>query len=198
MPAREGKDTLTYDPESPVPSRGGTICCTGNPDDQPGIFDQQILESRPDLLVYTTRPLRDPVTIAGPVRLVLHVSSDARDTDFAAKLIDVDPSGRAWNVVDGIARARYRKGLTEPELLTPGEVYRIDVNLKSVAYRFRPGHRIRVHVSSSNFPQYERNTNTGGSIFDETTFVAARNAVHFGASHPSALVLPEVPSRATP
>lgn len=195
-PARAGRDTLTYDPENPFPSRGGTICCTGNPADQPGIFDQSDLEGRPDLLVYSTPPLPAAVTIAGPVRLVVHVSSDAPDTDVAARLIDVDAEGRAWNVVDGIARVRYREGLTTPRLMQPGEVYRVEVNLKSVAHRFAPGHRIRLHLSSSNFPQFERNTNTGGSIYDEATFVVARNTVHFGPGQASALVLPVVPNRA--
>jgi putative CocE/NonD family hydrolase len=138
------------------------------------------------------------VTIAGPVRLVLHVSSDASDTDFAAKLIDVDENGRAWNVVDGIARARYREGLPKPVFMEPGTVYRVEVNLKSIAYHFKPGHRIRVHLSSSNFPQYERNTNTGGNIYDEATVVVARNLVHFGPDRPSALVLPVVPERDAP
>jgi len=192
-PSRVGRDTLTYDPENPFPSRGGTICCTGNPLDQPGIFDQTDLETRPDLLVYSTPPLTRPLTIAGPVRLALYVSSDAKDTDFAAKVIDVDPEGRAWNVVDGIARVRYRQGITRPALMEPGTVYPVEVNLKSIGYRFKPGHRIRVHLSSSNFPQYERNTNTGGNIFDESSVIVARNAVHFGPGRLSALVLPVVP-----
>lgn len=195
-PARAGRDTLTANPENPVPSRGGTICCTGNPADQPGIFDQSELEDRPDLLVYTTPPLAEPVTIAGPVRLVLHVSSDAKDTDFAAKLIDVDPEGRSWNVVDGIARARYRNGIAAPALMEPGAVYRLEVNLKSVAHRFPAGHRIRLHLAGSNFPQYERNPNTGGNLFDETELVLAHNTVYFGPGRASALVLPVVPNRA--
>jgi putative CocE/NonD family hydrolase len=192
-PARAGRDTLRYDPESPFPSRGGTICCTGNPKDQPGIFDQADLESRPDLLVYTTPPLARAMTIAGPVRARLFISSDARDTDFAAKLIDVAPDGKSWNVVDGIARVRYRAGLTAPALMEPGTVYPVEINLKSIAWQFRPGHRIRLWVTGSNFPQYERNLNTGGNIYDETAGIVARNVVHFGAATPSALVLPVVP-----
>jgi len=193
QPTQAARDSLTYDPDNPFPSRGGTICCTGNPKDQAGMFDQSDLESRPDLLVYSTPPLTAPVIIAGPVRATLYVSSDAKDTDFAAKLVDVDPDGKAWNVVDGIARVRYREGLTTPKLMEPGTVYRMEVNIKSVAYRFEPGHRIRLHLSSSNFPQYERNLNTGGNVFGETTWVVAKNAVHFGPEHPSALVLPVVP-----
>jgi putative CocE/NonD family hydrolase len=192
-PARAGRDTLTADPANPVPSRGGTICCTGNPNDQPGIFDQSELESRPDLLVYSTPPLATGVTIVGPVRAVLYVSSDAKDTDFAAKVIDVDPSGKAWNVVDGIARARYRDGIPNPALMEPGQRYRVEVNLKSIAYHFPAGHRIRLHLAGSSFPQWERNSNTGGNIFDETTYAVAKNSVHFGPGAQSALVLPVVP-----
>ncbi|MGE0552070.1 MAG: CocE/NonD family hydrolase [Gemmatimonadales bacterium] len=189
-PQAAGRDTLSYDPGDPFPSRGGTICCTGNPEDQPGIFDQSANEGRPDLLVYTGAALPAGLTIAGPVRVELFVSSDAVDTDFTAKLIDVDPDGRAWNVVDGVARVRYRDGLTQPALMEPGQTYRVVVNLKSTGYRFRPGHRIRLYLTSSNFPQYERNTNTGGNIFDESDFFVARNAVHFGGSEASALILP--------
>ena len=190
---RAGHDTLTLDPANPFPSRGGTICCTGNPADQPGIFDQADLEGRPDLLVYSTGPLAAPLTIAGPVRARLHVSSDAKDTDFAAKLIDVSPDGKSWNVVDGIARARFRAGITSPTLMSPGQVYEVEINLKSIAHRFKAGHRIRLHVSSSNFPQWELNSGTGGNIYDETEYLVARNAVHFGPQRPSALILPVVP-----
>jgi putative CocE/NonD family hydrolase len=190
---RAGRDTMSLDPANPFPSRGGTICCTGNPADQPGIFDQSDLETRPDLLVYTTGPLRAPLTIAGPVRARLYLSSDARDTDLAAKLIDVDPSGKAWNVVDGVARARFREGITAPKPLEPGQVYEIEINLKSIAHQFKPGHRIRLHVSSSNFPQWELNSGTGGNIFDETDYLTVHNAIHFGPERPSALVLPVVP-----
>lgn len=193
QPTRAGRDTLTYDPENPFPSRGGTICCTGNPNDVAGIFDQSDLESRPDLLVYSTPPLRSPVTIAGPVRATLYVSSDAKDTDFATKLIDVDPEGKAWNVIDGIARMRFREGITKPALMVPGQIYRVEVNIKSIAHQFKAGHRIRLYLSSSNFPQWERNSNTGGNIYDETQYLVAKNAVHFGPQYPSALVLPVVP-----
>jgi putative CocE/NonD family hydrolase len=192
-PTAQGKDTLTFDPDDPFPSRGGTICCTGNPKDQPGIFDQADLESRPDLLVYSTPPLAANLTIAGPVRANLYVSSDAKDTDFTTKLLDVDPDGKVWNVVDGVARVRYRNGLQSPELMEPGRVYQVEVNIKSIAYQFKAGHRVRLHLSSSNFPQWERNSNTGGNIFDETTYLVARNAVHFGPAQPSALILPVVP-----
>ncbi len=193
MPTRAGWDTLRYDPENPFPSRGGTICCTGNPADVPGIFDQSDLETRTDLLVYSTPPLAAPTTITGPVRAILYLSSDAKDTDVAVKLIDVDPQGKAWNVVDGIARLRYRGGITKPALMEPGQVYQVEVNVKSIAHQFRAGHRIRLHVSSSNFPQWERNSSTGGEISDETSYLPSKNAIYFGPRYPSALVLPLVP-----
>jgi putative CocE/NonD family hydrolase len=193
IPTQAGWDTLRYDPENPFPSRGGTICCTGNPADVPGIFDQSDLETRTDLLVYSTPVLTQPVTITGPVRASLFVSSDAKDTDLAVKVIDVDALGKAWNVVDGIARVRFRGGITNPAPMEPGQVYQVEVNVKSIAHQFRIGHRIRLHVSSSNFPQWERNSSTGGAIFDETQYLPSKNAIYFGAQHPSALVLPVVP-----
>jgi uncharacterized protein len=192
-PDRAGRDTFVYDPGDPFPSRGGTICCTGNPDDQPGIFDQSDLEGRPDLLVYTTPPLGRGLTIAGTVKAVLYVSSDARDTDFTAKLLDVDPQGRSWNVVNGIRRARYREGYTKAVWMEKDRVYRVEVSLKATAWSFAPRHRIRLWVSSSDFPGYDRNLNTGGRNVDETAWVKATNTVHHGGRHASHLLLPVVP-----
>ena len=187
QPAQGGKDTWTYDPGDPVPSKGGTICCTGNPADLPGSFDQSGLESRPDILVYTSAPLANGLTIAGTVKLVLQVSSDAKDTDFNAKLLDVDPEGRSWNIMNGVLRARYREGMTRKVLMEPGKVYQVEVSLKATAYHFRPGHRLRLHVTSSDFPLYDRNLNTGGNNYDESAFVKATNSVHYGSSR---LILP--------
>ena len=191
-PVRAGSDTFRSDPDNPVPSRGGTVCCTGNPKDQPGAFDQVDLESRPDLLVYTTPLLRKPVTIAGAVRAVLYLSSDARDTDFAAKLIDVDSAGRSWNVVSGILRARYRQSMAKPVMMDRGRTYRIEVSLKATAHQFQPGHRIRLWVTGSDFPLHDRNLNTGGDNVTETTGVTATNTVHFGGTNVSRLLLPVV------
>lgn len=192
-PPRAGRDTFTYDPADPFPSRGGTICCTGNPNDQPGIFEQTDLESRRDLLVYTTGPLTRGVTIAGTVKAVLFVSSDARDTDFTAKLIDVDAAGRSWNVLNGIRRARYRDGYSRPVWMEKDRVYRVEVSLKATAYHFPAGHRIRLWVSSSDFPGYDRNLNTGGNNYDETEWVTATNTVHHGGRNASHLLLPVIP-----
>jgi putative CocE/NonD family hydrolase len=193
-PARANQDTFVYDPENPFPSRGGTICCTGNPNDQPGVFDQSDLESRADLLVYSTAPLERPVTIAGTVKAVLYVSSDAKDTDFAAKLIDVDPDGKAWNVLNGIKRARYRDGMTKTVWMVKDKVYRVELSLKATAYQFAAGHRIRLHLTSSDFPLYDRNLNTGGDNVSETAWVKATNTVHHGGGSLSQLVLPVVPN----
>jgi putative CocE/NonD family hydrolase len=189
-----GRDSFVYDPANPLPSRGGTICCTGNPADQAGIYQQTDLESRPDLLVYTTPALKRGVTIAGTVKAVLFVSSNAKDTDFTAKLIDVDDAGRSWNVLNGIKRARYREGYLKPVWMRPGEVYRVEVSLKATGYYFPPGHRIRLWVSSSDFPGYDRNLNTGGNNYDETSWVTATNTIHHGGRWPSRLVLPVVPN----
>lgn len=192
VPAR-GSHSFVYDPANPLPSRGGTICCTGNPADQPGIFDQTDLETRSDLLVYSTPVLTKPVTIAGTVTATIYLGSDAKDTDLVAKLIDVDEQGRSWNVVNGIKRVRYRDGMANPTFMAKGQVYRVTVSLKATAYRFLPGHRIRLWVSSSDFPMYDRNLNTGGDNVTETTWVKATNTVHYGPKQASALVLPVLP-----
>jgi putative CocE/NonD family hydrolase len=195
-PTNETPDRFTYDPADPVPSRGGSVCCTGNPLDQPGAFDQSDIEERDDVLVYTGDPVGDGgLEITGPVSAVLHVSSDASDTDFTVKLLDVYPDGRAINVLEGIKRARFRNGYERAEFMEPGETYRIDVDLHAVSYWFAPGHRLRVEVSSSNFPRFERNLNTGGNNYDETEWRIARNVIHHTPSAPSYLVLPIVDGR---
>jgi len=190
--ARNGRDTFVYDPADPFPSRGGTICCTGNPKDLPGIFDQSDLEARKDVLVYSTPALREGITVAGAVKAVLYVSSNARDTDLTAKLHDVDEQGRAWNVVNGILRARYREGMEKTVWMRADSIYRVEVSLKVTAYHFAPGHRLRLYVSSSDFPMYDRNLNTGGDNVTETTWVKATNTIHFGPERASHLLLPVV------
>ncbi|MFN0181194.1 MAG: CocE/NonD family hydrolase, partial [Gemmatimonadales bacterium] len=190
-----GRDSFRYDPADPLPSLGGTVCCTGNPKDEPGAFDQRPLEGRPDLLVYSTAPLSHPVAVTGSVKVVLEVGSDAKDTDFTAKLIDVDLEGRAWNVANGALRARYREGMTRQVWLEPGKRYQVTVNLKATAHTFLPGHRIRLWVSSSDFPLHDRNLNTGGDNVTETTWVTANNTVHYGGPRASHLLLPVAPGR---
>ncbi len=193
-PAKDMPGTYVYDPADPVPSKGGTICCTGDPTNKPGIFDQSALESRGDMLVFSTEPLRQAVTIAGPVKLVLMISSDAKDTDFAAKLIDVDSAGHAWNVVNGIQRVRYRDGMrTSAPSLRKDSTYRVVVSLKVTGHQFAVGDQIRLYVTSSDFPMYNRNLNTGGDNVTETTWVKATNTVHTGGVKASYLELPVVP-----
>jgi hypothetical protein len=192
QPPRTRASTFAYDPADPVPSRGGTVCCTGNPNDQPGVFDQHDLEARRDILVYTTRPLDRDLTIAGNLRAVLFVSSDAKDTDFAVKLLDLDADGRSWNVANGVLRARYRNGMARPVLLQAGRTYRIEVSLKATAMTFAAGHRIRLWITSSDFPLHDRNLNTGGDNVTETTWVKATNTVHEGGPTASYLLLPIV------
>lgn len=138
--------------------------------------------------------LEEAVEVTGPVSLTLFVSSSAVDTDFTAKLVDVFPDGRAINLCDGILRARYRHGLATEELMEPGTVYEITVDMTATSNVFLPGHRIRVDVSSSNFPRYDRNTNTGGVIARESEeqMIPAVNHIHHGPAHPSRLVLPVI------
>ncbi len=191
-PVDEPADRFVYDPSTPVPSLGGTDWGAAHPDLLPGGRDQRKLEMRHDVLVYTSPPFEEGLEVTGPLELVLHVSSSARDTDFTAKLVDVHPDGTAYNVQEGILRARYRAGFAKKTWMEAGEVYEIKIDLKATSNYFRPGHRIRLEVSSSNFPRFDRNLNTGGNNFDETEWVTATNSVHHSAVYPSHLVLPVI------
>jgi putative CocE/NonD family hydrolase len=184
-----GSDTFTYDPMNPVPALGGGVCCNRGAA-LGGSFDQRGIEARADVLVYTSEPLESELDVTGFVRARLFVSSDARDTDFTVKLVDVHPDGTAWNVDDTILRARYRDGYEDAVFMEEGQVYELNPTAMSTSYVFKPGHRIRVEVSSSKFPQYMRNLNTGGNNYDETEAVIARNTVHHSAQYPSQIVLP--------
>ncbi|MCX2946806.1 CocE/NonD family hydrolase [Lentzea sp. NEAU-D7] len=187
----EATDTFLYDPRRPVPTLGGTVLA-GAPGAHPGPADQAAVEARDDVLCFTTAVLDRPVEVTGHVTLVLHVSSSAADTDFTGKLVDVHPDGRAILLCEGVQRVRYRDSLTEPALLEPGTVCELTVDLCVTSNVFLAGHRIRLEVSSSNFPRYDRNTNTGGPIAagTEDDLVVAVNRVHHGPSRPSRLVLP--------
>ncbi|HUG42315.1 MAG TPA: CocE/NonD family hydrolase, partial [Longimicrobiales bacterium] len=187
-PRRDRPDRFTYDPASPVPSHGGNVCCTGNAV-RGGSLDQSELERRPDILVYSTAPLAEGVEVSGPVEVVLYVSSDARDTDFTAKLVDVYPDGRAYNLDETIQRMRYREGYDRTVWMEDGEVFRVALGPMTTSNWFAPGHSIRVEVSSSNFPRFDRNLNTGGNNHDESEGVVARNAVHHSARYPSSITL---------
>jgi putative CocE/NonD family hydrolase len=189
--AADQPDAFTYDPMNPVPSVGGNVCCTGGAIDG-GAFDQQKLEARQDILVYTTPPLEEGVEISGFIETTLYVSSDAKDTDFTVKLIDVYPDGRAYNLDETIQRVRYREGYDKEVFMEDGEVYKVDLTPMSTSNYFEKGHRIRIEVSSSNFPRFTRNLNTGGNNWDETEGVKARNQVHHSAQYPSQVRLPMV------
>jgi putative CocE/NonD family hydrolase len=191
-PGRERPDTFTYDPANPVPARGGSICCTGNPKDQPGSYDNADIEQRPDVLVYSTEVLRDGLELTGPIQAVISLSSDAPDTDVMVKLLDVFPDGRAMNLQDGVTRVRYRDSYAAPAMMKPGTVYEVPVDLHATSWYLPAGHRLRMEVSSSNFPRFERNLNTGGRNYDETTWRVAHNTVHHAAASVSKLVLPVV------
>ena len=189
-PAGEGVDEFLYDPLDPVPTRGGPICCTNDPLQVQGAADQADVEKRQDVLVYTSEPLQQGLRIAGPLRAELFVSSSAPDTDFTVKLVDVFPDGKALNIQEGALRMRYRDGYAQPQLMTPGQIYKASVDVRAIAYYLPPGHRLRLQVSSSNFPRLERNLNTGGNNYDESEPVAARNRVHRSSAYPSAVLLP--------
>ena len=188
-PASDATDTYLYDPLRPVPTLGGRIMLptTAN---AAGAVDQRPAESRDDVLCFTSDVLTEPLEVTGHLTLTLFASSSAADTDFTGKLVDVFPDGRAIFLTDGILRARYRNSLAEPEPLTPGETYELTLDLSITSNVFRPGHRIRLEVSSSNFPRFDRNTNTGGVIAQEAETVPAINRVLHGPDHPSRLTLP--------
>jgi uncharacterized protein len=192
-PGHGAVDTYLYDPLRPVPSLGGRLMLPSTAN-AAGPVDQRPVESRDDVLCFTTEVLTEPVEVTGPVSLTLYVSSTAPDTDFTGKLVDVFPDGRAIFLTDGILRARYRNSLAEPEPLTPGEAYQISLDLSVTSNVFLPGHRIRLEVSSSNFPRFDRNTNTGGVIADESADQAAVavNRVLHGPEYPSQLTLPVI------
>jgi len=181
-----------YDPQNPVPSLGGHTCCTGT-DTEAGGYDQSAIESRNDVLVFTSSPLEKSTHMAGPIRATLFVSSDAKDTDFTAKLVDVYPDGRAFNVQEGVLRMRYRDSLREATLIEQDKIYQIEIDLHTTANTFLKGHRIRVEISSSNYPRIERNLNTGGNNYDEITGIKANNRVFHGGDYPSYIELPIQP-----
>ncbi len=191
--AASATDTYKYDPANPVPSLGGNNCC-GTPTPA-GPKDQRPIEGRQDVLVYTSEPLAEPLEVTGPVKVVLYASSDAPDTDFVAKLVDVYPDGTTYNMAEGIVRARYRESLSTPTLLKPGEVYRFEIDLVGTSVEFQKGHRIRVHVTSSHFPQFDRNPNTGAPFGTTAEIRVAQQTVYHDAQRASHVVLPVIPKR---
>jgi len=184
-------DRFVYDPRNPVPTEGGAVCCDPKRFAW-GPMDQRGVERRHDVLVYTTTPLAADLEVTGPIKLILYASSTALDTDFTAKLVDVFPSGEARNLTDGILRVRYRDSLENPKLMKPGQVYRLAIDVGVTSNVFRSGHRIRLEVSSSNFPRFDRNPNTGRSIADETGFVKATQTIYHDHDRHSYLLLPQI------
>src|SRR5262249_45764426 len=191
-PGREAPDHYLYDPRRPVPTRGGGLCCwpAAAP---PGPFDQRPIETRPDVLVYTTPPLEQAVEVTGRVTVTLWAATSAPDTDFTAKLCDVAPDGYARNLTDGIVRARYRNGTARSEPITPGRIHEYRIDLWATSNVFGAGHRIRLEVSSSNFPRFDRNPNTGHALGADALLRPAVQTIHHDAEHPSHLVLSVVP-----
>ena len=186
------KDKFVYDPADPVPTHGGPLCCTRAllP---AGPRDQRAVEAREDVLVYTTPAFEQDFEVTGPVSLDLYVSSSAVDTDFTAKLVDVWPNGFAQNLTEGILRMRYRNSQAQPELMNPGQIYKIKVDMVATSNVFLAGHKLRLEVASSNFPRFDRNLNTGENQAHSTRMSKAENVVLHDAEHPSALILLVIP-----
>ncbi|HYY72834.1 MAG TPA: CocE/NonD family hydrolase [Candidatus Bathyarchaeia archaeon] len=191
-PAEEKADQYVYEPSDAVPTIGGPLCCQRLPTGV-GPEDQRPAEQRHDVLVYTTAAFVKDTEVTGPVSLDLFVSTSAVDTDFTGKLVDVWPDGFAQNLTEGILRLRYRNSQEKPELANPGETYHITVDLWATSNVFLAGHKLRLEVSSSNFPRFDRNLNTGEEQARATRMVKATNVIYHDKAHPSALILPFVP-----
>lgn len=200
QPDDEPEDVYLYDPRNPVPTCGGATFLPGlQVGANAGPRDQRQVEERPDVLCYTTDPLAEPVEVTGHIELVLFASSSALDTDFTGKLVDVAPDGEATILTDGILRARYRDSMSEPSPLEPERVYELRLDLWATANLFRVGHRIRLEVSSSNFPRFDRNTNSGNTIAEDgpDDLVQAVNRIFHDRVRPSHVVLPVIDREAT-
>jgi len=189
-PSSAGIDKYTYDPNNPVPTTGGNNCC-GTPT-AAGPKDQRAVESRSDVLIYTSEVLRNALAVAGPVKMKLFAETDGPDTDWMIKLVDVYPDGFAMNVAEGILRARFRGGVDKMELLKPNQVYEFEIDMAGTANVFQAGHRIRVDVTSSNFPQFDRNPNTGENLGASNRVRPAAQTVHHGGARASHIILPVV------
>ena len=191
-PKSEAADSYVYDPGNPVPTIGGPLCCAQELM-EPGPRDQRSAENREDVLVYSIGPLEQELNVTGPVSATLFAKSSAVDTDFTGKLVDVAPDGSAMDVAEGILRMRYRDSREHASLINPGQIYQITLDLWSTSNVFLRGHMLRLEISSSNFPRFDRNLNTGEEIRFGRRFVSATNTILHDAQHPSALVLPVIP-----
>jgi len=192
-PRSEAADHYLYDPANPVPTVGGPLCCDSI-HLPPGPRDQRAVEARDDVLIYTTPAFAQDTEVTGPVSLELFAKSSAVDTDFTAKLVDVGPDGFAQNLTEGIIRGRYRDSREKASLLNPGQIYKFNIDLWSTSNVFLKGHMLRLEISSSNFPRFDRNLNTGEDPAFARSFVSATNTIYHDGEHPSALILPVVPS----
>jgi putative CocE/NonD family hydrolase len=192
-PGRGRPDQFVFDPQNPVPTAGGAVCC--NPKIFPwGPMDQRQVERRPDVLVFTSPPLTKDLEVTGQTQVVLYAATSARDTDFTAKLVDVFPNGEARNLSDGILRMRYRTSLVRAELANPGEIYKLTIDAGVTSNVFLKGHRVRIEISSSNFPRFDRNPNTGRPVADETVLRKAFQTIYHDTAHPSRVLLPVIPN----
>jgi putative CocE/NonD family hydrolase len=186
-PAKDTPDNFSYDPMHPLMSHGGNVCCQANALTG-GALDQREMEQRPDVLVYTTDAFKEGVEVSGPMQFTVYVSSDRKDTDVTVKVIDVYPDGRAYNLDETIQRVRYRDGYDKkPVMMQPGKVYKVALQPMTTSNYFPAGHKLRIEVSSSNFPRFDRNLNTGGNNYDETTGLIAHNTIHHSSEYPSSL-----------
>ena len=191
-PNKETPDQFTYNPMFPVPTKGGCNCC--DPHIIPwGSYDQREVEARSDVLVYTSEELDKPVEITGPITVKLLASTDCLDTDFTAKLVDVYPDVRALNLCDGIVRARYRNSTAKSELLELNKIYEFNIDLWPTSNVFKAGHKIRVDISSSNFPRFDRNTNTGNNINSDSDLKIANQTIYHEPKMLSQIILPIIP-----
>jgi len=190
LPKDEPEDKFIYDPNNPAPTRGGAFLPYKKW--KAGAFDQSKIEERDDVLVYVSEPLTEKLEVTGPVKMVLYAETDVKDTDFTAKLVDIYPDGKAYNLCDGIIRARYRESVFKPTPLEPGKIYKFEIDLWATSNVFLPGHRIGLEISSSNFPQYDRNTNCAGEEGADCKKIAHQTVYH-NSAYPSYLYLPVIP-----
>ena len=192
-PQDETADRFTYDPEFPVQTMGGNNCCS--PHIVPwGPYDQRPVEMRNDVLCYTSSPLEADLEVTGPIKLVLYAATEAPDTDWTGKLVDVAPDGYAKNLCDGILRARYRNSFTDPQMLEPNKVYQFEIDLGVTGNVFLKGHCIRLEISSSNFPRFDRNPNTGHPFGSDAELHPAQQTIYHTSAHPSHILLPVIPA----
>ncbi|MFY9950292.1 MAG: CocE/NonD family hydrolase, partial [Candidatus Sulfotelmatobacter sp.] len=193
-PKSEPTDSYAYNPANPAPTIGGPLCCDAE-HMEPGPRDQRAVENRDDVLVYSIGPLTSDLEVTGPVTADLFVKSSAVDTDFTAKLVDVAPDGFAQDLTEGILRMRYLSSPEHASLMNPGQIYEITVDLWATSNVFLKGHSLRLEISSSNFPRFDRNLNTGEEIKFARTMATANNTILHDSQHPSSLMLPVMPSK---